>query len=653
MVRLKKIPQRLKDIKDFVDEYIDFSDEPVPGLIPIGDTGLFRTPDEPADPQDCDRYPDSPFCGGNPFTKTPIGLEPQIIISDCDIGVRLNPILGFIKLPPVNLVYRKPECRSKIHSNKKIIPPDNDEYSIPVSLPSHNCYGKDDIDIFCSYQDYYHIHEVYKLPSGKYTEAFLTLTIELLEYEFPYRGNHLITRPVYDSSNAYLKNLVNNSKYTVHNSDGTFKGIKPIAYFKYRANLKVICDDYWKPFAESFFDRPDVLVIGYDKSFERSKIKEYYSTPFYNIYDQSESDDDFTNRAAPIQFGATVNNLDHILKHQIGMMHNSRSIYEWKYKEISHKYITQESHRRIIIGCIPIPPPPPKEICCMPQCCPPPDNALLKLLLKKVKKLSEAIGVDELPAALPKRIIYPNGKGEEKQKNLVEILGYQVKQIDRAVGLLPQKIKVADTNPGLAGNQSVEVEIHSFADFAKEILQLLLDTEGDVDTTNNMLVRVLYELGFIHQGVVQGDAMLDAIIEFLDFKQKWKKLSVPFAFDPHAGTKGKVGQGFAKQENTSGDGPQTEEEVERLLPALLQNTEVDIRILVNDEKKSLNDILQDIKRDTAIAAAAVSENADSGKLDQLVAAAQLLLQLEGAIDRKNIRQALTSGNLRTAKNNGT
>ncbi len=292
---------------------------------------------------------------------------------------------------------------------------------------------------------------------------------------------------------------------------------------------------------------------------------------------------------------------------------------------------------------------PPKEICCMPQCCPPPDDALLKVLLKKVNKLSEAIGVEKLPAKMPKRIIYPNGKGEEELKNLVELLGYQVKQVDRAVGLLPQKIKVADTNPGLAGNQSVEVEIHSFADFAKEILQLLLDTEGDVDTTNNMLVRVLYELGFIHQGVVQIDAMADAIVEYLDFKQKWKKISVPFAFDPHAGTKGKVGQGFSKQENTSGKGAQTEEDVEKMLPALLQNTEVDIRILVNDEKKSLNDLLQDIKRDTAIAAAGVSERADAGKLDKIVAAAQLLLQLEGAIDRKNIRQALTSGNLRTAK----
>jgi hypothetical protein len=295
------------------------------------------------------------------------------------------------------------------------------------------------------------------------------------------------------------------------------------------------------------------------------------------------------------------------------------------------------------------PPPPPlnqKEQEDDMGCCPQ-TNALLYELLEKVDKLSEIVGVEEFPAELPKRLIYPNGKGNEKIESLVELLGYQVKQIDRAVGYLPQKIKIVDTNPGQPGNQSVEVEIHSFADFAKEVLQYLIDTEGDGDVTNNMLVRTLYELGFIHQGMVQADAMLDAICEHLDFKQRWKKVKVPFAFDPYAGTKGKSGQGFGQSANDN-----TEENVEELLPKLLQNTEVDIRVLANDEKKSLNDLLQDIKRDTAIAAAAVSDKATPERLEQLVAAAQLILQLQSAIDRKNARQALTAGDLRTQKKKG-
>lgn len=266
---------------------------------------------------------------------------------------------------------------------------------------------------------------------------------------------------------------------------------------------------------------------------------------------------------------------------------------------------------------------------------------------EKLDKISEIIGVDRFPVSMPERLIYPNSKKDVELNDLIELLGYQVKQIDRAVGFLPQKIKIADTNPGLPGNQSVEVEIHSFADFAKEILQYVIDTEGDGDVTNNMLVRVLFELGFIHQGVVQGDAMLDAICDHLDFKERWKKIKVPFAFDPYGGQKGKVGQGFNKETNLPD--AKTEEDIEDLLPLLLKNTEVEIRVLVNDEKKSLNDLLQDIKRDTATAAAGVSEKSTPERLEQLVAAAQIMLQIQSVIDRRNMRESLIAGNLKTRR----
>lgn len=426
------------------------------GLIPIGDTGLDRTPDEPAAPTDCARYPDSPFCGGIPFTLTPIGLDPEIINDGCNIGIRLNPAIAFIRLPPVALVYRKPECRDQRAPN---IQPDLESPELPFNCGTYATVTIGGSSVYDKYFSTHAIVSAKKIP-GIYVglEGYL-----------------------YEDWLVYYKNVGNTTQqlwntYTYQNEPKT--------------------DYFLGRYSGKYLDETGLLE----------------------------------GRIIPIK--------DSQRNYSLGTEGKVLTVYRGN---LPYYLIENRCPFNVL------PPSPPKEICCMPQCCPPPDNDLLKVLIKKVNKLSEAIGVDELPAALPKRIIYPNGKGEEKPKNIVEILGYQVKQIDRAVGLLPQKIKVADTNPGLAGNQSVEVEIHSFADFAKEILQLLLDTEGDVDTTNNMLVRVLYELGFIHQGVVQGDAMLDAIVEFLDFKQKWKKISIPFAFDPHAGTKGKVGQGFDKQ----------------------------------------------------------------------------------------------------------
>lgn len=261
-----------------------------------------------------------------------------------------------------------------------------------------------------------------------------------------------------------------------------------------------------------------------------------------------------------------------------------------------------------------------------------------------LETLSQRLGTSEFPVSLPKRLIYPNATGEEVINNLVEMLGYQIRQFDKAVGYLPQRIKVLDTNAAQAGNQSIEVDIHSFADFARESLQFLIDTEGDGDVLGNMAVRILYESGAVHQLAVQANAMLDAIVEHLDFKEKWTQVDVPFAFDPYAGQKGNKA-GFS----TGSTIPLTEEELEKLLPDLLKEKLIKIRILKNDQKKTLNDIMQELLKESRTAAAGVSEVASESKLEQLVAAAQTALQLQNGITRNNVRKALTAGDMRTRK----
>lgn len=550
----------------------------MPGLVPVGDTGLYRTPDEPADPTDCARYPDSPFCGGIPLTLTPIGLDPEIIDDGCNIGIRLNPAIAFIRLPPVAIVYRRPECRTP--------PPDIQKVSSIDTCIAIDCFG-----------------------------GYVTIGYSGTFWASEDYGDDGVPGVFYDNDNEDVTNLPE-----VQGSPNLRRGIKEviIPYFqdiKFCYHKRYIGLDFGIVNDQGGMFSPSQETFGIEDYPIKNKQRLYrYASFVRGTYPPSERE-------------------------------GGRGILEFTY--LSSNWYLDDIKIEYIRCSLDKPPPPPKDICCMPQCCSSPDNDLLKILLKRIKKISDVVGVDRFPAEFPQRLTYPNAKGSEKVKDLVELLAFQIKQVDRAVGYLPQKIKVADTNPGLAGNQSVEVEIHSFADFCKEILQYVIDTEGDGDVTNNMLVRALYELGFIHQGVVQGNAMLDATVDHLDFKHKWKKIRVPFAFDPYAGQKGKVGQGFDKQQNSNDN--KTEEAVEELLPKLLNNTEVDIRILVNDEKKSLNDLLQDIKRDTAMAAAAVAEESTPKRLEQLVAAAQLMLQVQSAIDRRNMRQALIAGNLKSRK----
>lgn len=102
--------------------------EALPGLVPLGDTGFYINPDQAVDPEDCSLWPDSPYCGGNPFTLEPIGLEFQYIANECDIGISITPVLGFIKLPPIQIVKKNvdnPDCLIKPDTPQKPIITDN------------------------------------------------------------------------------------------------------------------------------------------------------------------------------------------------------------------------------------------------------------------------------------------------------------------------------------------------------------------------------------------------------------------------------------------------------------------------------------------------------------------------------------------------
>lgn len=114
LVKFKNIP--LKDKPPTNNQPIPLSVvPPQEALVPIWNSPFYATPDEPADPRDCDRYPDSIYCGGFPWTWTPVGIEPSIVLDDCNVGIELAPVLAWTKLPPVQIVYRKQseECRLK------------------------------------------------------------------------------------------------------------------------------------------------------------------------------------------------------------------------------------------------------------------------------------------------------------------------------------------------------------------------------------------------------------------------------------------------------------------------------------------------------------------------------------------------------------
>lgn len=102
--------KRFDDIKDHIGD-------PPDGQIPLGDTGIYTSPNlqtnEAVSPFDCAQWPSSPYCGGNPIGRGLIGLDPEWGVNECGAWVQLNPRIVF-GLPPVSVGYRLPgKCREE------------------------------------------------------------------------------------------------------------------------------------------------------------------------------------------------------------------------------------------------------------------------------------------------------------------------------------------------------------------------------------------------------------------------------------------------------------------------------------------------------------------------------------------------------------
>lgn len=105
--------------ENLIDAVLNPDRETVPSIIPdhlepIGDTGFWITPDEPADPRDCARYPDSPWCGGSGLDwesildLAPASIDPYVSTNGCETCITVDSSLFWVALPQNHICYRLP-----------------------------------------------------------------------------------------------------------------------------------------------------------------------------------------------------------------------------------------------------------------------------------------------------------------------------------------------------------------------------------------------------------------------------------------------------------------------------------------------------------------------------------------------------------------
>jgi hypothetical protein len=109
-------------------------------LVPIGDTGIYVTPNDPVDPWDCDAWPGSPYCSqapivdplesGYPGAVADLGISPD----GCEVCLTITPSILWMQGPPYTICYRSPGpgCREP---EEIPIPEDVEEAPAVVPLP--------------------------------------------------------------------------------------------------------------------------------------------------------------------------------------------------------------------------------------------------------------------------------------------------------------------------------------------------------------------------------------------------------------------------------------------------------------------------------------------------------------------------------------
>lgn len=477
---------------------------PSGGLVPIGDTGLWITPDEPADPQDCARYPTSAWCTPFFFTLRPFTLKPSIAVDGCNIGVRLDGSFGFIRVPPVSLVYRNPSDACKPPRPPQAPPGEGGA----VPFPFHNCDHTSRAIVVVPYTrvriEEFTIPE--PSPYAGYYVANFSESVSVTSIEYPYMGDI-----------------------------GTYTDFNGVVQRQYRAKVNFLitsnfsCNQNW---ANAF------RAAG-------SPLSSSDSSNQYHMMDATDS--------------AGIENIGKALILQMSIPQAQERLKDLKNDYLPEPirgdegligYVLTTVNYNVVVQCggeinknNPPPPrednPPPRH-CCM-SCCPnqgEPDNSLLNLLIQKVDKLSKVVGVDDYPISLPTSLIsrdegflgnlIPNFN--EDVPSLTRFLAWYVERFDEIMGQWEIPIEVKDSDPSKPGDQPLGVKLPNMAEAIAEMFTLAFQTNLNSEVLLNFAVRTAAETVTDKQQNFITYKLLQSLTEWAGYKQKDIKLKMPSLF---------------------------------------------------------------------------------------------------------------------------
>jgi hypothetical protein len=155
---------------------------------------------------------------------------------------------------------------------------------------------------------------------------------------------------------------------------------------------------------------------------------------------------------------------------------------------------------------------------------------------------------------------------------------WQTKQLDSLFGRFPIKIKIKDNDLIQTGDQELNIKLPNLAETVAELTGITLQNTAKVDALINISMRSLVEIATDKVQNTKSYFLLDAITEYLNFKNKQDKIAVPFAFD------------FSKFIEKDDEGITTINN--KNLADFLHSSEVDVEIERYDDDQTLEEELK-------------------------------------------------------------
>lgn len=478
-------------------------DEPLPGLVPIGG-GFYATNDEPVSPYDCVRWPDSPFCGGNPFTKDLADFGLKTILDECNIGIQFAPSFGFIKLPIHQFVYRKPgKCRLP---PPPPAPPTN---QAPACSPLKIKGTIEDNYLAIAYQDSYFEYREWNVIDWE----IATANVEIAKVKFNNKG--YFATVTFTIRWSY--------KFTAENID-----ISGTAYPEYAVITSYPIFSLSK-ISDPGEDNSDVLckaALGAEFTnmlierinFEGGWIacSERYNDVFTNTFDYLLPE---PGNPPNIEFSSPIRSFSVEPDPPQGSIYGIEWIYRWQ----SLWIVNKQTSIKTFITDFDNPPPPPDDCECMCKCNNDSSNdQLLRLILKRI---------GPLPASVPNSLVKKNS-GTRQIESLAQYIAYSVIQTNAQFGQFPQEIKIKDADLTQQGDQQQTVTMPNLAEAIAEIVGLLLVLRSESAANLVATVNAMIEAGSAKQSAILASDYGAANAEFLGYKGKQIEREVPFTFVP-------------------------------------------------------------------------------------------------------------------------